>query len=286
MQWRDICGREDAYRFDLLVGKLQKSLLDGSSDFAYFKKDFIQQISELPINIGQVKIKIKWIDIAKSGQFWLEPTVESLEEIRNELRGIMKYRTKPRIERVPPLVIDVTDGEEEYEELKSHFGGVDLAAYRHRVENVLKELFDEAPVLQKIKAGQPVTEREIVELSEKVILRDPQLRINELLTYFPNEAGRIDLAIRQIIGLDAEAVNKHFTAFVQKYPSLNSFQIRFLEMIKKHITTYGKLEITQLYDVPFTTIHSDGIDGIFPEEEQADALMDLIEKINNFALSA
>lgn len=285
MQWRDISGREDAYRLDLLIGKIQETLLSKSAEFADYKDSLLQQIGELPINLTQVKNKIAWIDKVKSGEFWIEPTVESLEKIRVELRGIMQYRNKPKFEKVPPLVIDVLDSDEETEEIKPRFEGLDLAAYRHRVESVLKEIFEDSTVLKKIKAGLPVSDEEIADLSEKVVLRDPQLSINDLLEYFPNKAGRLDHAIRQIIGLDAGAVNNHFTKFVQKYPSLNSFQIRFLEMIKRHIATFGKLEIEQLYGAPFTTIHSEGIDGIFPEVEQADALMDLIEQVNKLALS-
>jgi type I restriction enzyme R subunit len=285
MQWRDISGREDAYRLDLLIGKIQETLLSKSAEFADYKDSLLQQIGELPINISQVKNRIAWIDKVKSGEFWIEPTVESLEKVRVELRGIMQYRNKPKLEKVPPLVIDVLDSDEETEEIKPRFEGLDLAAYRHRVESVLKDILEESPVLKKIKAGLPVSDEEIADLSEKVILRDPQLSINDLLEYFPNKAGRLDHAIRQIIGLDAGAVNNHFTKFVQKYPSLNSFQIRFLEMIKRHIATFGKLEIEQLYGAPFTTIHSEGIDGIFPEVEQADALMDLIEQVNKLALS-
>jgi type I restriction enzyme R subunit len=286
MQWREITGHEDAYRFDLLIGQLQRTFLSGSSEFADFKDSLLNQVGELPINIAQVKAKSAWIDKVKSGKFWIEPTVLDFEEVRTQLRGIMKYINKPVTPRIPPLSIDVSDGDEEFEEIKPRFEGLDLAAYRHRVESVLNEIFDETPVLKKIKQGQPVSEMEIAELSEKVILRDPQLSLQDLLEYFPNKAKRLDLAIRQIIGLDAKAVDKHFSAFVQANPSLNSHQIRFLEMIKKHIATYGKLEIEQLYDSPFTAIHNDGIDGIFPQEEQADALMDLIEQVNELALVA
>jgi type I restriction enzyme, R subunit len=284
MQWREIIGHEDAYRFDLLIGRLQKTLLNGSSEFADFKDTLFNQINELPINIAQVKAKSSYIDKVKSGSFWIKPTVLDFEEIRTHLRGIMKYINKPATPRIPPLSIDVSDGEVEYEEIKPRFEGLDLAAYRHRVESLLNEIFDDTPVLNKIKQGLPVSEIEIAELSEKVILRDPQLSLEDLLKYFPNKAKRLDLAIRQIIGLDAKAVDKHFSTFVQANPSLNSHQIRFLEMIKKHISTYGKLEIEQLYDSPFTAIHNDGIDGIFPQEEQADALMKLIDEVNELTL--
>ena len=96
MQWRNISKREDAYHFDLLISKLQKTQLSGSSDYADFKDDLLQQIGELPINISQVKAQIEWIDKIKSGEFWLNTSVPKFEEVRDKLRGIMRYRNKPQ----------------------------------------------------------------------------------------------------------------------------------------------------------------------------------------------
>lgn len=286
MQWRDIGGYEDAYQLDLLVSRLQKHLLVGSSEFADLKDSLVSQVRELPINIVQVKAKITWIEKAKSEAFWKAPSVAGLEDLREALRGVMKYRNKTGVALPPPLVIDVEDSMEVRDALAQYTTGNDLVAYRKRVEGVLAEIFAQSPALRKIKRGAAVTSEEIADLAQLVADQDPQININDLLSRFPNKASRLDLALRQIIGLDAEAVNTHFAAFVQETPGLNSHQIRFLEMIKKHITIYGKLELEQLYDAPFTTIHVNGISGIFPKEEQADALMDLIERINEFELIA
>ncbi|OGG43964.1 MAG: restriction endonuclease subunit R [Candidatus Handelsmanbacteria bacterium RIFCSPLOWO2_12_FULL_64_10] len=283
MQWRDLDGREDAYRLDLLIARLQESLLRGSGAFEDFKTDLQEQVCQLPVNLGEVAAKIDWIEKVKDTAFWAGVTIEALEEVRRELRGIMHCRNKPKVEKVPPLEIDVTDTEEQSRQEVVRLEGLDLAAYRHRVERVLNELFDESPVLQRIKAGQPVDESEIRPLIEKVIFRDPTLSVEDLLTYFPNKANRLDLAIRQIIGLDAGAVDRHFTRFVQKYPDLSSHQIRFLALIQKHIVNYGRLEVGKLYEDPFTQIHVEGVDGVFTSDAQIDDLLELISDINDLA---
>jgi len=72
-------------------------------------------------------------------------------------------------------------------------------------------------------------------------------------------------------------VSEFFTTFVQKHPTLNSSQIRFLDLLQNHIAKYGSIEIARLYDPPFTTIHTDSIDGLFPDEDQANAVIDIIE---------
>jgi type I restriction enzyme, R subunit len=283
MLWRDLEGREDAYRLDLLIARLQQSLLRGSSEFDDLKGDLLEQVEQLPINLAQVQAKISWIEKVKNAEFWSGASVTALDQVRRELRGIMHCRNKPKTAKLEPLVVDVVDIDERSEAQAIRFEGLDLAAYRHRVENILRELLDESPVLQKIKAGQAVSEKEIRPLIEKVMLRDPHVTLEDLLLHFPSKANRLDLAIRQIIGLDAQAVNAHFAQFVQKHPELSSHQIHFLELIKKHIANYGKLKIEKLYEDPFTQLDSLGVDGVFTDEEQVDDLLNLIGVINELA---
>src|SRR5439155_7969424 len=101
--------------------------------------------------------------------------------------------------------------------------------------------------------------------------------LRDLAEYYPECAGQLDRAIRGIIGLDAEAVHERFTAFVQEHPTLSSSQIRFLDLLQNHIARYGSIEVARLYEPPFTTLHTDSIDGLFPDEEQAHRVIQVIE---------
>lgn len=283
MQWRGTEGHEDAHRFDWLVGKMQKALLDVSAVFEDLKADLVEWVAQLPVNLTQVAAKIDLINRVKSVGFWSDVSVEALEEVRRELRGIMHCCNKPTVVKPRALELDVTDTEELRAEHLVKLEGLDLAAYRQRVESVLRSLFDNTPALQKIRMGRSVTETELRDLITQVMLNEPDLKVDDLLVHFPNRANRLDLAIRQVIGLDGEAVNSHFTRFVQKYPHLSSHQIRFLELIKRHIAQYGVLQLEKLYETPFTQIHSDGVDGVFTEEDQIDDLLALINEINQLA---
>ena len=71
--------------------------------------------------------------------------------------------------------------------------------------------------------------------------------------------------------------HERFTAFVQQHPTLNSSQIRFLDLLQNHIAKYGAIEVARLYEPPFTTLHTDSLDGLFPDEEQASAIIQIIE---------
>ena len=83
-----------------------------------------------------------------------------------------------------------------------------MAQYRSRVESVLLQLFDENEVLQRIKAGDEVSEDDLSALVSLVLTHEPDLDLSDLLDYYPETAGSLDLAIRSIIGLDREAVKE------------------------------------------------------------------------------
>jgi type I restriction enzyme R subunit len=83
-----------------------------------------------------------------------------------------------------------------------------------------------------------------------------------------------------MIGLDAAKVDEHLKAFVQQYPTLNANQIRFLELLKSHLSIYGAIELEKLWENPFTSLHSDGIDGVFTDSEQVDSLLELLTELN------
>jgi type I restriction enzyme R subunit len=100
--------------------------------------------------------------------------------------------------------------------------------------------------------------------------------LRDLSAHYPDLADNLDIVIRSIIGMDAQAVNERFEDFVHRHPILNSKQLRFLALLKNHLTRFGSIEIERLYDAPFTTIDSDGIDGVFRDDAQINELLDII----------
>lgn len=282
MLWVNTRGKEAAFKFDLLLARLETAHLAQSALADDLRDSVMEQAAQLPINLKQVAEKIDAIQDAKDPSFHACANTKELEHIRSELRGIMKYRDTGGGEGEQPLFLDVAEDQAEYNsaEHKVKMQGLDLAAYRSRVESVLKELFEGSEALHKIKSGQPIAPEELDALVSDVLVRDPDLRLEDLLVHYPNKSKNLALAIRQIIGMDAEAVDAHFKTFVRKYPSLNANQIRFLEMLKGHVARYGIVELEQLWETPFTTLHSAGVDGVFTEAQQVDDLLDLLEELN------
>ncbi|MCA8998867.1 MAG: DEAD/DEAH box helicase family protein [Planctomycetaceae bacterium] len=279
MQWIDINRQEEAWRFDRLITRAQTELIRGSSKFDDLRDEIVLEVSSLRINLSQVKVKLPLIERVKSTEFWDHVSVHDLETIRKELRGIMQFRKVAMTDPLPPKVIDVREDEDQIER-KRHkvkldkLADLDMVAYRNRVNKVLQAIIDQSETLQKIKRGESVSQEDLEILCSLVLTQEPGLDLHDLADYFP-QAGGLDQAIRGIIGMDAEAVHERFTAFVQAHPNLASHQIKFLDLLQNHIAKFGSIDIAQLYEPPFTTLHTDGPDGLF-DEPLVDELLDII----------
>ncbi len=71
----------------------------GGGKLADLRDAVIKPVSSLRINLSQVKIKLPVIERVKSKEFWDEITVGDLEEIRDQLRGIVHFRRKDEEEK-------------------------------------------------------------------------------------------------------------------------------------------------------------------------------------------
>ena len=54
----------------------------------------------------------------------------------------------------------------------------------------------------------------------------------------------------------------------------------FLNLLQKHIQTYGPVRLENLYEAPFTHMSAEGPDGVFTDESQ---LQDLINVLQSFS---
>src|SRR5205823_2771834 len=110
-QWRDIRGDEDAYRFDLLMTELQTEVLRKSASVADLKARVEGEVERLLKNHAPVKAKAPAIESVRSKEYWTHVTAPKLEELREDLRGVMKYQAATNVPRVGPKVIDVDDAD-------------------------------------------------------------------------------------------------------------------------------------------------------------------------------
>lgn len=277
MQWRNISGHIPEYEFDLLICLLQIALLKNNGRFEDHKAELLDRIHKLQVNLNPVRAKLEIIERVKANSFWCDVNAKSLEHIRKELRGIMKYVLKEGGISQGPKLIDVTENEAEIQTLerKIQLTGLEMIEYRKRVECILNLLINENEVLKAIKAGKPVTKEQLDELAALVLAQDPTLNLEDLVDYYPVTTEAMAKAIRSIVGMDGEAVKIKFQEFARQH-SLNSTQLKFMQMIQNYISRFGSIEIDTLYESPFTALDSDGVSGVFKDETLLNELFNLL----------
>jgi type I restriction enzyme, R subunit len=279
MQWRNIRGEEDAYRFDLLMARLEVALITGSptaSGVLDLKARVQSEVELLMKNQNPVKAKAATIQAIRSREFWTNVTVPSLEDSRLELRGIMKYQQATVTTRVAPTVFDVDDANHQMRDYIPRLEGLDLLEYRRRVTTVIHDHFAENPVLQQIRDGKRVSEADLEQLARLILEIDDKANIKHLAGHDPETRRSLLSVFRGLVGLDPAAVEEAFIGFVHKHLGLTSQQLRFLQMLQNHIATNGGIEIERLYEPPFTTVHAESVDGIFKNPGEVDELLSIL----------
>lgn len=277
MQWVNLPGHLDAYQFDLLLTQMQVDLLRQSGRFADLKDECLSRVDGLIMHLNPVRAKAETIKQVKNPAFWVDSTVAGLEGVRQDLRGIMHHHNSGGGNPLPPRTVDVEDGGIEFKQRKANLKEVDMIAFRRRAEETLKPLFDKNPTLIKIRNGQIVSEADLNALTSMVLTQNPGVNLELLREFYTETATPLDFMIRSIIGMDSQVVKERFEIFVHRYPQLSSTQIRFLSMLENHISKYGSIELGRLYETPFTSVHSDGLDGIFKDERQIEDILGILQ---------
>lgn len=285
MQWVDIRGHADAYQWDLLVSDLMQEKIRKSARCDDLVATALGNIHNLQMHLNPVKAKAALLQQVREKSWWEKASVAEIEAARDSLRDIMQYQQTNVVPPRSPRITDITDGNEVREQQKTYLAAIDMKAYEVQVEAALREVFDSSAVVTKIREGLPVTAQELEELNALIHTRHPEVDLHTLQQFY-DSAISLDQILRSIVGMNAEAVNTRFASFVQQYPSLNSTQIRFLGMLKNHIAKHGAISVAALYDAPFTTLHAEGLDGVFPAGEAADKLVAIIEEFGSPATAA
>lgn len=281
MQWRDMRGQSKIIQWDKSVHEAQLEVLQAKPNMDAHRENLMGQIAELPTNLNEVRNKAKTIAPMHKEAFWKNANFTELEETRIELREIMKYR---RVEIYPPTVVptvDVKENEGLYiiGERKTNLKSVDASIYKQKVESALQPLFENNEVLKKIRLGQTVTEQELQQLNSLVHTQNPDVDLDTLKEFYPDSTMTLDKILKEIVGMDSSGIDEIFAEFLLQN-RLNANQLRFMDMLKQQIKLHGTIQTAMLFEQPFTQIHTEGLFGVFPEE-QAMNLVELIKPYQN-----
>lgn len=266
-----------ATALDKLMANIQRCLVEQASCFEDGKTELLVALDKLAVNIQAVRQKDAVIAEVRSAAFWQQASIASLEHVRKELRGIMKYR---RVDVGPGYDMPTTrtgDGGVIEEERTTYMVGASEALiYRRRLKRILDDMLAANPTLQKIHQGQSIAEHELKTLTSTILTSHPGVSLEVLNEFYGRTANELHLTVREIIGLDAHGIEEHFKGFLHAHPGLTAQQVRFMNLLKNYIATHGSIVIETLYEPPFDSISHEGIDGVFTAAD-VDALVAVLK---------
>ena len=253
-----------ATALDKLIAGIQRCLVEQASCFEDGKIVLLAELDKLAVNIQAVRQKDMLIAEVRSAAFWQQPGIDKLENARKELRGIMKYR---QTGSGPGYGIDTTKAKDDNlqggERAVYITGANEAMIYRRRLKDILAGMLAANPTLQKIHKGEPIAESELKTLTSTILTSHPGVSLEVLNEFYGRTSDQLHLTVREIIGLDAQAIEEHFKSFLHAHPSLTAQQVRFMNLLKNYIAQHGSIVIEKLYDAPFSSISHEGIDGVF-----------------------
>lgn len=272
-----------ALRFEIDVVDFGTARMTQNADAMTAARDaVIEQVSELPLGVNLVAAERDLITAVLDGTFWQQCDDETLRDLVRRLAPLMRFRQQRSGALLALNLADVTAVRERI--VASPDGReLPIAAYRQRVENAVRALLADNPVLQRLQSGEPVTDADLHRLAELLRRQDPIIDESRLRrAYDARSASLVDL-MRHILGVRtleswSTAVTRQFDEFIAGHPHWTSLQIRFLQTLRTFVLQRGGVERRDLVDPPFTQLHPLGVRGVFAPE-QIDELLALAERL-------
>jgi type I restriction enzyme R subunit len=265
-------GDFKSLRFEIDLVELATALLAENRDaVATLRDTVIEQITELPLGVNLVARERELIDAASSTEWWGTVEQAKLRDLGSRLGPLMRFRQERSGAMVSLNLADITALHERVV-VGPEGRDMPISAYRARVEETVRRLLDENPVLQRLQRGEDVSERELRELADLLARQDPGIDEGKLKRVYDVRQASFARLIRHVLGVEtlekwSTFVTREFEDFIAGHTTYSALQIRFLQTLRTFILQRGRVERRDLVDSPFTQLHPQGIRGIFPARD-------------------
>ena len=234
-----------ALRFDALMYGFMCAMCAGQKTSAYKGKLVTIALGlQQMVTIPQVKEKLPTLQRVTDEGFFDAANALVLEEIRKELRGIVKFLAGLGPGR-KVIYTSLADPVTSIEYGVSVMPDEDYADYRLKVNRYLADCFD-SPVIAKLHSNEPLTTMDFDEL-ERVFTHELGSADDYTRTYGDTPFG---LLVRQVVKLDHEAAMAAFAEFIND-EGLSDQQMAFVHRVIDYIEANGYMELAALSQAPF-----------------------------------
>ena len=257
--------KEEAKRFDLLMLRLQLAMLRHEPRYESLRDEVRALVSRLEEKsaIPMVRAQLALIQDVQSDEWWQDVTLVMLESLRRRIRDLVQF-----IERrhQTPIFTDFEDemGPEQVVVLPGAGAGHDFERFRDKARRFLREHQDHVAV-HKLRTARPLTASDLSEL-ERILGESGAGGTPEDVARAAAEAEGLGLFVRSLVGLDREAAKQALAGFMAG-KTLSANQIEFIDLVVNHLTEHGAMDVSRLYQSPFTNITPRGPEALFSEAE-------------------
>ena len=231
---------ELAKKFDLLSLYVQLGLVDETFESGAQEAQITKIVDALrkQASVPEIKAKMPLLDEVMTSDFWSNKTLFSIENMRKEIRDLLKYLVGDSGRTFTVTIEDeVTDGGEAGSIITT-------MTYKQKVLDFLAENRD-LPVLRKIQNIEKLTSSDIDEL-EHILWQELGTK-EDYERYLRREKMTADIPvaafIRKVAGLDRQKAIKLFTEFISAN-TLTAEQEEFINNILNYVCQNGDMAKT------------------------------------------
>ncbi|MDB9494422.1 DEAD/DEAH box helicase family protein [Spirulina major CS-329] len=270
--------KPETRRFDLLCLQIQLALQTQAANLIPLRdkvRDLLSNL-ETKTNIPMVQAQLPLIEDALQERWWEDVTVPLVETLRLRLRDLIQF-----VDRTETAIVH-TNFQDELLDLSEATvpiaqTGFSPHQYRKKVEAYIRAHQNHVAIA-KLRRNLSLTETDLDAL-ETILFTTEGLESKERFTeVYSTQAQNLKQFIRSLVGLDRSAAKAAFSHYLSNQ-TLSANQIRFIEQIIDLLTQQGIMNPYQLYEPPFTDLHSDGLDGLFGDQD-ADAIVSIVSTFN------
>ena len=270
---------EEAKRFDLLILNLQLALLGQEPAYERLRDQVVKiaGLLEEKHTIPMVGKQMTYIQDVQTEEWWQDVTVPMLEVIRRRLRDLVQFIEKKERK---PIYTNFEDkmGDEANIELSEFVGQDTFERFRDKARAFLRKHLD-IDAVRKLHTNEPLSTGDLNDLER--VLTDNKIGKSKYIDQAKQENESFGIFVRTLVGLNREVAKGLFNDFLIG-TSYNSNQIEFINLIINQLVEHGIVEVSLLYESPFTDIAPRGPEAIFT----ADQIQKIIRLLDDIKLTA
>ncbi|MCG9686321.1 restriction endonuclease subunit R, partial [Vibrio tubiashii] len=232
--------------------------------------------------VPAVQAQLQLIQDMQTMEFWQDIHLVTLEEVRKRIRNLMfAIKNEEGGEKVYTNFEDEVQGVHDVTNVFKN-PSVDLAQYRKKIELYIQDHQDQLTI-QKLKRNKAITQADL-DVLEGLLLEASGMSDVETYREKILQEKPLGTFIRELVGLDMNAAKEAFSSFLDD-KAYNAEQIQFVDQVIDYLVNNGILDMSQLFEPPFTDNHDESAYGFFDEGTVVE-LFGVIRKVNANAVVA